>query len=56
MIASKPAVIISDPRIARNLMDKKSVTTSDRPSNYMVDNITGGKHTALARYCESDMA
>lgn len=51
MIGPGPAVVISDPRIAREYIDKKSGSVSDRPPTYMIDLVTEGKYLTFARYC-----
>ena len=55
MLGSQPSVIISNPRIARDLIDKQSAIASDRPPNYMIDRVTDGKYFTFARYCQSDL-
>ena len=43
-------IVVSDPRIEKILLERKSGSTSDRPPSYLVDLVTDGKHTAFARY------
>lgn len=51
MMGSNPTIVISNARIARELIDKKSSSVSDRPPNHMVDIVTDGKYLTFARYC-----
>ncbi|ETW76168.1 cytochrome P450 monooxygenase 34, partial [Heterobasidion irregulare TC 32-1] len=51
-IGSETIILLSDPRIARELIDQKSVNTSDRPPSHFVDLITHGKNMGLARYSQ----
>jgi len=45
------AIVITSPAAVRELMDKNSAITADRPPNHMADIITsGGKNMVLARY------
>ncbi|KAJ3873641.1 cytochrome P450 [Lentinula edodes] len=43
-------VVITSMEAVRELMEKRSGSTADRPPNYMADNITGGLNMVLARY------
>ena len=43
-------IVVSDPRIEKILLERKSGSTSDRPPSYLLDLVTDGKHTAFARY------
>ena len=51
MIGPQPVVIISSPRIAHALIDKRSATTSDRPPSYMAELVTHGKNLIFTRNC-----
>ncbi|EUC67612.1 cytochrome P450 family oxidoreductase, putative [Rhizoctonia solani AG-3 Rhs1AP] len=44
------AVVITDPTIVKDLMDKRSQSTIDRPASHMVDRVAGGMNMVLARY------
>lgn len=44
------AIVITDATIVKDLMDKRSQTTIDRPPNHKVELVTGGMHIAFARY------
>jgi Cytochrome P450. len=52
MLCSRPVIIISEPRIARYLVDMHSASVSDRPPTYMIDLVTDDKHLTFARYCQ----
>ncbi|KAJ7612206.1 cytochrome P450 [Roridomyces roridus] len=43
-------IVVTDPTIVKELLEKRSATTSDRPAMYIVDQITGGFDIAFARY------
>lgn len=45
-------VVITSMEAVRELMEKRSGNTVDRPPNYIADNITGGLNMVLARYGE----
>ncbi|KAJ7471393.1 cytochrome P450 [Mycena galericulata] len=44
------AVVLTDAAAVKEIMDKRSATTSDRPSNHVGDLVTGGLHLGFARY------
>jgi hypothetical protein len=44
------AIVLTDVAAVKELMDKRSGTTADRPPLYIVDHMTGGLHMALGRY------
>ncbi|KAF9263808.1 cytochrome P450 [Marasmius fiardii PR-910] len=46
------AIVISDVAAIKELMDKRSQTTSDRPPNFIADSVAGGKNMVLARYTD----
>ncbi|KAF8600198.1 cytochrome P450 [Ceratobasidium sp. AG-I] len=46
------AIVITDATIVKDLMDKRSQVTIDRPANHKVEHVTGGMHIAFARYTE----
>ncbi|KAK7031112.1 hypothetical protein VNI00_013717 [Paramarasmius palmivorus] len=46
------AVVITDAAALKELMDKRSATTVDRPPNYIADAVAGGLNMVLARYTE----
>ncbi|ESK84986.1 cytochrome p450, partial [Moniliophthora roreri MCA 2997] len=47
------AVVITDAAALKELMDKRSATTVDRPPNYIADAVAGGLNMVLARYTEN---
>ncbi|KAJ7633235.1 cytochrome P450 [Roridomyces roridus] len=47
------AIVLSDPNIVKVLLEKRSATTSDRPSIYIVKLVTRGLHMGLNRYGET---
>ncbi|THH17464.1 hypothetical protein EW146_g3349 [Bondarzewia mesenterica] len=50
MMGSQPTIVISNARIAKDLIDKKSGSASDRPPTHMVNVVTDGKYLTFARY------
>ena len=50
------AIVITSPRIVRELMDKRSASTIDRPPNFMADRIAGGLNMVLARHSENPVS
>ncbi|KAF8599111.1 cytochrome P450 [Ceratobasidium sp. AG-I] len=46
------AIVITDPTIVKDLMDKRSQSTIDRPPNHLADRVAGGMNMVLARYTE----
>ncbi|KAJ7862204.1 cytochrome P450, partial [Mycena leptocephala] len=47
------AIVLTDVAAVKELMDKRSGTTADRPPLYIVDHMTGGLHMALGRYTQT---
>lgn len=47
------AVVITDPTIVRDIMDKRSQSTVDRPSIHIADRVTGGMQFGLVRYSDN---
>lgn len=47
------AIVITDITIVKDLMDKRSQATIDRPPNYLADRVAGGMNMVLARYSQS---
>ncbi|KAF8600199.1 cytochrome P450 [Ceratobasidium sp. AG-I] len=47
------AIVITDMTIVKDLMDKRSQVTVDRPPNYTADLVTEGMHNAFARHTEN---
>lgn len=43
-------IVVSDPRIGRDLVDKKGGSMSDRPPSHIIDTVTDGKYLTFARY------
>ena len=52
-MGSGTAIVITDVTIAKDLMDKRSQSTIDRPANHISERIVGGMNMALARYSKS---
>ncbi|KAF8602930.1 cytochrome P450 [Ceratobasidium sp. AG-I] len=48
----KTAIVITDMTVVKDLMDKRSQSTADRPPNYTAELVTKGMHMALAQYTE----
>ncbi|KAF8191110.1 cytochrome P450 [Mycena galopus ATCC 62051] len=48
-VGPSTVVVLTDPAAARELLDKRSATTSDRPPTHIGDRMTGGFHMVLAR-------
>ena len=44
------AVVITDRRIVKEAIDKKSAKYSNRPNSYLIDVITGGDHLLVMQY------
>ncbi|KAJ8078284.1 hypothetical protein PM082_000490 [Marasmius tenuissimus] len=44
------AIVITDPSAIKELMDKRSQSTSDRPPNFIADSVAGGLNMVFARY------
>ncbi|KAK0485125.1 cytochrome P450 [Armillaria novae-zelandiae] len=47
------AIIITSTAAVKELMDKRSASTADRPQHYMTDVITGGLNMVLTRYSDA---
>ncbi|KAJ7914752.1 cytochrome P450 [Mycena leptocephala] len=47
------AIVLTDVAAVKELMDKRSGTTADRPPLYIVHHTTGGLHMALGRYTQT---
>ncbi|KAJ6564650.1 cytochrome P450 [Mycena capillaripes] len=47
------AVVLTDPAAVKELIDKRSASTADRPPMYVADLITGGMNLATSRYTEN---
>ncbi|KAF8192970.1 cytochrome P450 [Pholiota molesta] len=47
------AIVITDAAAIKELMDKRSQNTSDRPANFIADSVAGGFNMVLARYSET---
>ncbi|KAH7338159.1 cytochrome P450 [Rhizoctonia solani] len=46
------AIVITNPTIVKDLMDKRSQSRIDCPPNHMADRVAGGMNMVLARYAE----
>ncbi|KAJ7586994.1 cytochrome P450 [Mycena floridula] len=44
------AIVLSSAAAVKELMDKRSASTADRPPNYLGQEVTGGRNIILARY------
>jgi len=44
------AIVLSDPRLVKQLVDKKSSIYSNRPASYVADLITGSDHLLVMNY------
>lgn len=44
------AAVITDPRLVKELLDKRSSSSSERPSSYVAQLISGGDHILLMKY------
>ncbi|KAJ7589603.1 cytochrome P450 [Mycena floridula] len=51
-VGSGTAIVLSSVAAVKELMDKRSASTADRPPNHMVHVITGGLNLGLAQYTE----
>jgi cytochrome P450 len=49
-IGPKTAVVITSMEVVKELMEKRSGNTADRPPSFIVDKVTGGLSMVLARY------
>ncbi|KAI0077958.1 cytochrome P450 [Panus rudis PR-1116 ss-1] len=49
-ISSDNLIILTSPRLVRDLLDKRNATTADRPPMRLVDMVTSGLHVAFARH------
>ncbi len=45
-------IVITSAAAVKELMDKRSASTADRPPHHMADVVTGGSNMVLARYCK----
>lgn len=52
MLGPGVAVVLSSAAAIRELMDKRSGSTPDRPANYMAMQVAGGLNMVLAHYCK----
>jgi hypothetical protein len=43
-------IVLTDINIVKDLMDKQSQATVDRPVMHMADRVTGGMNMVLAQY------
>ncbi|KAJ4464498.1 cytochrome P450 [Lentinula aciculospora] len=50
------AIVITSMEAVKELMEKRSGSTVDRPPNYIAENVTGGLNMVLARYGKYRMA
>jgi hypothetical protein len=49
-IGNDTVVVLTDAAAVKELMDKRSNTTADRPPSYVAELITDGLHMVLARF------
>ncbi|KAJ6449331.1 cytochrome P450 [Mycena sanguinolenta] len=52
-VGSGTAVVLTDPAAVKELMDKRSGSTVERPPSHLVDLVTGGLNMAFAHYTEN---
>ncbi|KAJ7108007.1 cytochrome P450 [Mycena crocata] len=52
-VGSGTAVVLTEMAVIKELMDKRSATTVDRPANHVADVVTGGLNMVLARYTDN---
>ncbi|KAJ8078278.1 hypothetical protein PM082_000484 [Marasmius tenuissimus] len=50
ILGPKTAIVITDASAVKELMDKRSQNSSDRPPNFIADSVTGGLGLSLAHY------
>lgn len=51
-MGSGTAIVITDMTIVKDLMDKLSQSTIDRPPIHVADRVAGGMNMVLARYSQ----
>ncbi|KAK1235556.1 hypothetical protein PQX77_001209 [Marasmius sp. AFHP31] len=49
-LGPKTAIVLTDAAAVKELMEKRSQNTSDRPPNFIADSVTGGLGLSLAHY------
>lgn len=49
-MGSGTAIVITDATVLKDLMDKRSQSTVDRPSMYVANRITEGKNMIMGQY------
>jgi hypothetical protein len=49
-IGQDTVVVLTDAAAVKDLMEKRSSTTADRPPSYLGELVTNGLHMALARF------
>jgi cytochrome P450 len=49
-LGTSTAIVLTDPRLVKQLVDKKSSIYSSRPTSYVADLITGGDHLLVMKY------
>ncbi|KAK7052035.1 putative cytochrome P450 [Favolaschia claudopus] len=52
-VGSGSAIVLTDAAAVKELMDKRSGSTADRPPMHVADLVTGGLNMAVSRYSES---
>ncbi|KAF7336387.1 Cytochrome p450 [Mycena venus] len=52
-VGSGTVVVLTDPAAVKELMDKRSGSTVERPPSHVADLVTGGSNMALAHYTEN---
>ncbi|THU88694.1 cytochrome P450 [Dendrothele bispora CBS 962.96] len=50
MMFDNPIVVISDPRLVKELIEKKGGSVADRPHSHLINMVTEGKYLTFARY------
>ena len=49
-VGNQTMVVLNTPQLVQQLLDQRTATTSDRPTLYIIDVITGGLNVPLMRY------
>ncbi|PBK75563.1 cytochrome P450 [Armillaria solidipes] len=52
-VGPSTAIVITSAAAVKELMDKRSASTADRPPHHMADVVTGGLNMVLARYSDA---
>ncbi|TFY65568.1 hypothetical protein EVG20_g5519 [Dentipellis fragilis] len=55
-VSSQTIVVVSDRRIARDLLETKGASTSSRPPSHFGELVTGSRNMVLMQYCPSPVS